>query len=235
MSILRSQLVGEIREYCNDPADRRLEEGGLPGQLVFQILTESEDEMLRDLDLSVQNRRVGKSEISLSENDTEFNLNIDGNPSYVALKIDAVSDFWYPVDIINHGSLVQAGLDGRAAIAFRDTPSIAEVSWIPNGSQVLRIWYDRSGNDAPQLNASTELGNLYDSYLKLRTAAQCRELMGADVGKVLATRLINSERQWKRYVDMSRQQGQGFKSRVYTPRRMRRAYPFTDRTRFFIP
>lgn len=234
MSITRSQILAEVLSYCADPDDRPLKEGGLPHNLVFQILTECESELLRDLDLSVGNRRVDKAEITLSANETEFNLNIDGNPSYVALQVDT-SDVWWPVEIINHGGVVQAGINGRLAIAFRDTPPVAEVSWIPDVSQNLRIWYDRTGDDNPTMAGSTELGNLYDSYLKLRAAAQCRELMGQDVGKVLSTRLVTSERQWKRYVEMSRNQGTQFKSRVFTPARLRRNYQGLDRSRFFLP
>jgi hypothetical protein len=233
MSLPRSQLVAEVLEYCGSPPDVPLRDGGLPQPLVFQVLIECEDEMLRDLDLSTQNRRVGMWEDTLS--DAEFSPSIDGNPSYAAVLLDSASDVWMPVEIVNHSALAQAMIDGRMAIAFRDTPSIAEVSWTPESSHTLRIWYDRSGSDAPELASSTEIGSLYDSYLKLRAAAQCRELMSLDVGKVLSTRLINSERQWGRYVDMGRQQGVGFKNPVYTPRRFRRAYPFLDRTRFFVP
>lgn len=234
MSQVRSQLVAEVLRYCGDPPDLPLKDGGLQQDIVFQILVESENEMLRDLDLSTNNRRVSKTEFSLT-NQVEFPLTVDGNPSYAMLQVDNVSEYWLPVEIVNHASLLQAGLDGRLAIAFHDTPATAEISWVPAGVQTLRIWYDRAGDDAPQLAASTELGNFYDSYLKLRTAAQCRELMGLPVGSILTARLMSSERQWKRYVDMSRQQGRGYKRPVFLPGRYRRLYPFVDRTRFFIP
>lgn len=235
MSILRSQLVAEVFNYCGDPEDRPLKEGGLPQQLVFQVLTEEEDAMLRDLDLSTQNRRVGRMDIDLTQDSPEFTISVSDltAASYAALRPDASADIWWPVDIVNHSGLIQAGINGRPAVAFRDTPPVGEVSWTPDANQVLRIWYDRNGNDAPQLAASTELGNLYDSFLKLRAAAQCRELMNLPVGNVLGSRLIDSQRQWKRYVDMSRAQGSEFKSPVF-PRR-RQAYPFLDKTRFFIP
>lgn len=232
MSLLRSQLVAEVYEYCGNPDDRPLKENGLPQQFVFQILTESEDEMLRDLDLATSNRRVGKWEDSLT--DAEFRPDIDGVPSYAALQTDS-SEVWYPVEIVNHGALLQAGIDGRLAIAFRDTPMVAEVSWVPESGQTLRIWYDRSGNDAPRLSESTELGNLYDSFLKLRTAAQCRELMGLTVGEILKTRLEDSQRQWRRFVSTSRQQGTASKPPVFTPPRLRRSNPLLDPTRFYLP
>lgn len=235
MSLLRSQLVAEVYQYCADPDDRPLKEGGLPQQLVFQVLCENEDELLRDLDLSTNNRRVGRTDVYLSQDDPEFTLSVSDMTavSYAALLVDTTSNVWWPVDIVNHSGLPQAGIDERRAVAFRDTPPVGEVSWIPESSQTLRLWYDRNGNDAPQLLASTELGNLYDSYLKLRTAAQCRELIGMTVGGILESRLLSSQAQWKRSVDMSRMQGSGFKSPVF-PRR-RRTIPFIDPRRFFVP
>lgn len=236
MSVLRSQLVGEIYEYCGNPDDRTFNEKGLPQQFVFQVLTENEDEMLRDLELSNQGRRIASQDVSLSENDFEFSLNADAvSPSYVTLQTDTSTNVWLPVDIVTPSALLQASIDGHLAIAFRGTPPTGEVSWTPDASHNLRIWYERPGNDVPQLAASTELGGLYDSYLKLRTAAQCREIMGLEIGKILSTRLAQGEKQWQRYVMKGAQKGQEYKSRVFTPRRLRRVYPFLDRTRFFVP
>lgn len=237
MSVLRSELISGVYYYCGDPDDLPLKDGGLPQQLVFEVLCDGEAELLRDLDLSTQNRRVGRTDATLDQDNPEFSLSVSDltAASYVALQTEQASNIWWPVDIVNHSGLLQAGIDGRLAVAFRNTPAVGEVSWQPESTQTLRIWYDRDGNDAPQLLASTELGNLYDSYLKIRTAAQCRELMDLPVGSVLATRLVDSQRQWKRYVEMSRQQGAGFKTRVFTPPRWGRGYPFLDRTRFFVP
>lgn len=236
MSVTRSRLVGEVYEYCGNPDDRPLNEKGLPQQFVFQVLTETEDEMLRDLELSDQGRRIAKQEVQLNTDDFEFSLNDDtASPSYVTLNTDSSSNLWMPVDIVTPSALLQASMDGRLAVSFRGTPPVGEVSWSPDSTHTLNIWYERSGNDDPQLAASTDLGNLYDSYLKLRTAAQCREIMGMEIGNVMATRLVRSEKQWQRHVNKGSQKGQEYKTRVFTPRRLRRSYPFVDRTRFFVP
>lgn len=236
MSVYRSQLVAEVNTYCGELPDRPLKDGGLPQNLVFQVLVESEDEMLRDLDLSAQNRRVSRFETSLYDGIGEVAVPGDfGAPAYVALQADPSNDVWFPVEITNAGSLVQAGLDQKLAVSFRDTPSVMELSWMPDSPQSLRVWYDRGGNDNPVLLGSTELGNLYDSYLKLRTAAQCRELLGLEVGKVLGSRLIDSQRQWKRYVSMSRQQGMASKPMVFIPPRLRNKRSLLDPTRFYLP
>lgn len=233
MSVVRGRLVGEVYGYCGEPEDKPLKNGGLPQELVFQILTDGESEMLRDLELSNQGRRIAKQEVDLTIDQLEFTLFESASPSYVSLQIDPSSNIWLPVEIVSPSALLQATIDGHLAITFRGLNG--EISWQPDTTHTLRVWYERSGNDDPQLAESTELGNLYDSYLKLRTAAQCREIMGLDIGKVLASRLIQSDKQWQRYVNKSAQKGAGYKTRVYTPARLRRIYPFVDRTRYFVP
>lgn len=190
--------------------------------------------MLRDLELTNRGRRIASQPVQLSENEFTFSLTPDSAaPSYVTLQTDLSTNISYPVEIVDPNALIQASMGGVMAVTFRGADG--EVSWQPDSSHTLTVWYERGGNDNPELAASTEIGNLYDSYLKLRTAAQCRELMGMDVGKVLATRLAKSDEQWQRFTKKGLQKGVAAKARVFTPPRLRRSYPFIDRTRFFIP
>jgi len=235
MSNPRSKLVAEVYGYCGEPDDLPLAEGGLPQNLVFQILTENEDEMLRDLNLSKQGRRISSEPVYLNPDETSFDVSFEGaSVAYVTLQADQGSQIYYPVEIVSPGALLQASNDGVLAIAFRDGLTTGEVSWHPEGQHLLTIWYERTGDDNPTLPGTTEIGNLYDSYLKIRTAAQCRELMKLEVGDILKTRLLSSAKQWQKHVDKGQQQGLGSKSRVFTPSRFRRG-PAIDRTRFFVP
>lgn len=208
---------------------------GLPDNLIFEELTSIETEMLRDLDLSSQSRRVARSEVSLSAEQDEFMITANdfGASASAYLQTDVNSNAWYPVEIIDHAGLVQAGINGTLAVSVVGTTGYT--SWIPDGSHTLRFWYERNGMDDPGLAESTELGNLYDEYLKLQTAAQCKEHLGLKVGDVMLARLAKSERQWQRYVNRGRQRGQGTKTPVFVPSRFRRSHSFVDRTRFFVP
>lgn len=234
MSQPRSRLIAEVYSYCGEPADAPLKKNGLPQELVFQVLCENEDEMLRDLNLSSESRRVSKEEVPLQDG-TEVTLNIDAHSAaYVQLQTDPSTDLRWPVEIVKPSALLQAASDRQLAIAFHDNLQIAELSWEPDANQILTVWYDRSGDDFKTKAGSTEIGNLYDSYLKLRTAAQCRELMNLPIGDVLKSRLARSEEQWRRNVNRGQQKGTGYKSRVFTPLRFRRPVA-VDRTRFFVP
>lgn len=234
MSVTRQWLKNSVRTLCGEPPDLPLP-NGLPDNLIFEELTSIETEMLRDLDLSSQSRRVGKIEVSLASEQEDFTITAgDFNaPAFVYLQTDVNSPVWYPVEIVDHAGLVQAGNNGVLAVSAVGTTGYT--SWIPDGSQTLRFWYERDGMDDPGLAESTELGNLYDEYLKLQTAAQCREHLGLKIGDVMMARLAKSERQWQRYVNRGRQRGTGSKTPVFLPVRLRPSYRGLDRTRFFVP
>lgn len=234
MSLERSKLVSNVRLLCGELPDEPLPDG-LPSSLIFKVLVGLEDEMLRDLDLSDQNRRVNPTpmEIVLSEGGEPYGLTVqDFNaPAFAYLQVDEAK---YPVEVTNHDSLIQRGIDGQHAVAFTGTPPKGFLSWIPDSGQTLYVFYDRTQGEAT-MAGTTEVGNLYDSYLELQATAQCREFLKMDVGDVLRSRLQKSERQWQRSVKASRAQGQVSKSRVFTPPRLRRRYTGLDRTRFFVP
>jgi len=235
MSLQRGQLLSSVRTFCNEAADCPVDQGGLPSNLIFEVLTSIEDEMLRDLDLSAKSRRVNMEEVPLTADLTQYALsNSDFHaPSYAYLQTDPATDIWYPVEIVNHAGLLTAAENGVLAVGFFGTPQQVETSWLAESGQTLRLWYERSSNDDPTLDGNTELGALYDSYLKLQTAAQCRELMKLDVGDVLRARLRKSESQWQRYVNRSNQRGTGAKSPVAPWNR--RSYNGLDPRRFFVP
>lgn len=223
-----------VRTLCGEPPDCPLVDGGLPSNLIFETLTSIEDEMLRDLDLGMKSRRVAMEDIDLSEGDSSFSIHsFDYHaPAYAYLQTDADSDIWFPVEILNHAGLLTAAENRVLGVGFHGAGS-GEVSWIPEGSQRLRLWYERNTGDDPTLSESTELGALYDSYLKLQTAVQCRELMKLEVGTMLLARLRKSESQWQRFTNRSNQRGTGAKAPV-TPFR-RRAHYGLDRRKFFVP
>jgi hypothetical protein len=219
---------------CGEPIDAPLSQGGLPDNLIFEELVGFEAMMLSDLNLSAKSHRVALTEMTLQADQESFDLPVGDfhDPAYVYLRTDNTSDFWHPVEIVEHSSLAGAQESGRLAIAFSGTPAVGYFSWLPDGSHTLRLWYERDGNDAPSMADTTELGNLYDEFLKLQTAAQCREHLKMEIGGMLQSRLAKSERQWQKYVNRGHQRGVAAKNPVFI-----RRFPYSglDRTRFFVP
>lgn len=233
MGVARERLVSGVRTLCAEPPDCPLPDG-LPSHLIFETLNDIESSMLRDLDLGTANRRVSSMDINLTGDQEDFTVpNFDFHaPSYVYLQQDPPSNVWWPVEIVEHSSLAEATRQGKLAVAFSGSPPTGYFSWLPDSEQLLRIWYERDGNEDPILADPTDLGNLYDEYLKLQAAAQCREFLKMEVGVVLKARLVKSEMQWQKFVNRGTQRGLGSKAPAYS--RGRRA-PFVDRRNFFVP
>lgn len=235
MPVGRDRLISSVRTLCGEPPDCVLDAGGLPSSLIWETLLDVESSMLRDLDLSTANRRVSKMDIDLTTDQEEFLVpQYDFHaPSYVSLQTDPSSTAWWPVEIVEHSSLGQATANGRLAIAFSGSPPTGYFSWAPDGQQVLRVWYERGGDDNQTLAGSTDVGNLYDEHLKTQAAAQCREYLKMEVGVILKARLVKSEMQWQKYVNRGHQRGLGSKAPAYN-RNGYRSHAFVDRTRFFV-
>ena len=234
MSVAKERLVSGVRTLCGEPPDCPLPEG-LPSNLIFETLNDIESSMLRDLDLGTANRRVASEDINLSEQQENFPFpNFDfHSPSYVYLQTDPSNNIWWPVEIVEHSSLAEATIQGKLAVAFSGSPPTGYFSWLPDGQQILRVWYERAGNDDPLLADVTDIGNLYDEHLKMQTVAQCREYLNMEVGDVLKARIVKSERQWQKFVNRGTQRGLGNKAPAY--HRYGQRAPGIDRTRFFWP
>jgi hypothetical protein len=234
VAAVRSKLAAQVYQWADNPADCAIRDGGLPLQLVMQTLLGVEDELLRDYDLSDQNRRVDKFEIPLSSPTFTVPRADYSGAVYAYMQTDPSSDLWWPVEIANHGAINQAGWDSRRAVGFYGTPPKGEVSWEPKSGHRLRVWFDRSGEDNPSIGGETDIAGLYDSHLALQAGAQCRELMGLPVGEVMKARLLRGEQQWRKSVTTSRQQGVIAKTPVFMSSRHRRGSP-VDHSRFFVP
>ncbi len=203
----RSRLISGIRQYLENRPDAPIAEGGMPEQTIYEVLVQVEQEMNRDLSLSDQNKTVDFEIVNISGETFNLASSNVGSPAYV--QVQPPNDtFWYPVEIINHSSLSQARIDERVAVAFWGSDQAGEVSWLPEGETYrLRVWYDKTADEDGVMADTPIIGNDYLAHLQLQTAAQCRELLGLPVGEVLMTRLAKGERQWGKYVSLSRNQG----------------------------
>lgn len=206
----RSRLSFGVRTLCGDPPDAPLPDG-LPEHTVYEVMQGVEAQMLIDLNLSDQNRRVVSKTINLSADTHDFAVNA-GNlsvPAFAEVKLDPADQWPTPVDIVNRASIGRAGLDGRYAVAFYGDPLRAALSWIPQPGDrhTLTLWYDRTVDVDGALGDSPPIEDAYAEHLKLQAAAQCRELMKLEVGPVLAARISKGEAQWQKYVRQNGQQG----------------------------
>lgn len=214
----RSRLLSGVRQYCNNLPDCPIAEGGLPSQTIYEVLIQIETSMLIDAGLSDQNRTVDSQTVNISQETFSLSASNVGAPAYVWAQVPD-DDFWYPVDIVNHGSLLRAREQGRMAVAFYGEANDGEISWWPDGTTYrLRVWYDKTADEDPDLDDVPSVVSDHHTYMLLQAAAQCRELLGLPVGDVLMTRLMKGEKQWHKHTTMSRQQGTVKKPSFVSPR-----------------
>jgi hypothetical protein len=185
---------------------------GLPEHTIYEVVVGVESQMLIDINLSDQNRRITSKKIDLDANSFDFGLNSTSLsiPAFAQLKINPTDTWWEPVDIVNLSSLDQSGIDGRIAVAFYGNPLRGRLSWVPQTGEQhqLTVWFDRSVDVDGPLTAEPPIEDAYLIHLKLQAVAQCLELMGKPIGEALKLRIAKGEQQWERYVRQSGQQGQ---------------------------
>lgn len=202
----RSRIISGARALAGDPPDEPLPDG-IPMYLAYETAYDYETTMLNDLNLSDQNRTVRKTDISLYGETFTTGQADFGEPTYAQWIPEPNATFFPSVDIVNLTSLNEARLNGRLAVAFYGDTQEGQVSWPAEGAEQLRLWYDRLPDEDGLITDIPALSSAYHPYLKLRCAARFRELMGLEVGKVLADDIDESRTQWKKYARMSRQQG----------------------------
>lgn len=206
----RSRIAYGVRVLAGGPADEPLP-NGLPEHAIYEVITNCESQMLIDVNLSDQNRRVISKPIPLNPNTYDFGVNASNLsvPAFAQLRISPTDAWQSPVDIVNLASIDQAGVEGRVAVAFYGNPLRARLSWLPqsNEQQVLTIWFDRVIDVDGSLTEEPAIEDAYTVHLKLQSVALCLEMMGKPIGEGLKAQIAKGERQWKRYVDNSGQQG----------------------------
>src|SRR5688500_4550108 len=111
MPVTRSKMAADVYRYLGDIPDAPMPDG-IPLQTVLMLLVQIEDERLREMELSTENRRVNKVDVypSVDNNTVTINRTDFSAPAHVYLSIDsaAVPVEWFPVEIMNHAALSQA-------------------------------------------------------------------------------------------------------------------------------
>jgi len=193
--------------------------------LRFETAADIETELVRDLNLSPQNRTMSKFPLRLTPGSREFTINQPGleDPAYVSLTHDNEPNMVpLDVDIGNATLMNSAAMDGRLAVGFfDDKPQRGITSWLPDGTETLMIWYDRSPNTDPSPDQATfTISDSYVPLLKLMLAGQMLELMGKPIGKMLEARISRGLAQWEQFAKRGKQQGV-IKKTAYRPGRYR--------------
>jgi hypothetical protein len=211
MTLTRSRVVAGASGFAGEPPDEPLPTG-VPMWLRFEIVADLETELMREANLSTQNRTMSKVPVRLIAGNREFSLPGIGieDAAYITLNTEGTASL-VPLPIeISDISVVEADAGiGRRTVAFTsDKPQRGLLSWVPGNDETLTIWYDRSPVTDP--SADLQTFSITDSYvplLKLLLAAQMIELMKQPLGEVLRSRIARGMKQWDKFVRKGKQQG----------------------------
>jgi hypothetical protein len=221
--LTRSRIIQGASGLAGNPPNEPLPTG-IPEWLRYETAADLETELMRDMNLSTENRTLASYPVRLRQGQREFVISQSGleNVSYVALRHndspDMVPD---PIEIGNVGTIDGSAQDGRRVVAFYDDkPQRGIVSWNPSGNEVLTLWYDRSPVTDPSADqANFRIADSYVPLLKLLLAAAMREMLDKPIGKMLESRIVRGMAQWQKFVNKSGQQGVVQKTTQWRPGR----------------
>lgn len=209
--LTRSRIITGASALAGDPPNEPLP-GGVPEWLRYETAADLETELMRDMNLSAENRTLSSYPVQLQQGSQEFTLaqpNLE-RVSYVSMTfVDSTDMQPIDVEIGNVATIYGSGRDGRRVVAFYDdAPQRGIVSWQPSGNESLRLWYDRSPVTDPSADqANFTIATSYVPLLKLLLAAAMMEMLGKDIGKMLMSRITRGMKQWEKFVRDSGQQG----------------------------
>lgn len=218
----RSRIIFDARAMAGGPPDAPLPEG-VPEHLCYSLVVDVEEMMLRDLSQSSTKRRVNFESLPLNQDEVTFSVNTvnKSTPVYAQLQTDPNDAFKMDVEIVNLDQLDGYRRDRRLAIAFYDDPPQASLTWKPDASQHLILWFERLPEEDPAKSDEPAIDKAYTAHLKWQLAALLREQWGKPIGSVMQAMMAKSERQWKKFTDSAFQQGIARK-RPWRPNRYKR-------------
>jgi hypothetical protein len=218
----RSRIIYDARAMAGGPPDAPLPEG-VPESLCYSLVVDIEEMMLRDLTLSSTKRRVTSQEIPLTTNQAQFDLGgaPGSTPVYAQLQLDSSDTFKMDVEIVNLDQLDGYRRDRRLAMALNNDPAQVSLTWKPDNTQTLFVWYERLPEEDPRKGDEPAIDKAYTAYLKWQLAAMIREQWNKPIGAVMTAMIGKSEAQWSKFTRSSFESGV-VRKRPWRPGRYRR-------------
>lgn len=204
----RSRIIFDARQLAGGPPDQPLPDG-VPESLCYSLCVDIEEMMLRDTTLSSLKRRVTVEEIPLTQNQIRFPFGnvIASTPVYAQLRLSPSDTFKMDVDIVNLDQLDGYRRDRRLAIAFDDDPPNVNLTWKPDPTHSLFVWYERMPDVDPAKDTDLAINAAYGAHLKWQLAAIIAEKWGKPLGETMKAMMMKSEQQWLKFTKQSFAQG----------------------------
>lgn len=218
------EIARAVRQNLRRPSHQQLAQ-----PTVLRAMSDCQRRILREAQLSDRGWMETSALISPSELDEAINADGFSIPTRVEYRTGTTEDDWIPVSIVNHDGF--SSVTGEA-VSFYGSPPRISFSLLSSdlAGREYRVWYETSPDALTELTQDIALSDLFSDLLTDETTLYCLPLVENDSeawirwaklqGSVVSDRLIESKRQWKKWLNMSRDNGliygDGFQGNSYS-------------------
>lgn len=201
----------------------------LPYKTLLRAMSDCQRRLLREAQLSDRGWLETFTTITPADLDEAFDADGFSIPTRVEYRTGTTEDDWLPVSIVNHDGF--STITGEAVSFYGSPPRIA-YSLLTSDlvGREYRVWYETAPAALTSLQQDISIYDIFTDLLTDETVIYCIPLVNDDsegwkqwvklqLG-ITMERLMESKRQWKKWLNMSRQNGivyaDGFQGTYYT-------------------
>lgn len=206
------EIARAVRQNLRRPTHQQLAHPTL-----LRAMSDCQRRILREAQLSDRGWLETSALVIPSSLDDLLNLDNFSVPTRVEYRVAPDVDYWYPVSIVNHDQVYDR--IGDSVTFYGNPPRITYSAASINDlvGREYRIWYETSPSVIAQLVQQIEVSDIFSDLLTDEATVYCLPLVENDSPEwerfcsrqlvIVAARILESKRQWMKWVNMSREQG----------------------------
>lgn len=218
------EIVRAVRQNMRRPTHQQLAQ-----PTVLRAMSDCQRRILREAQLSDRGWMEVSALVHPATLDDPINIDNFSIPTRVEYRTGSTDDDWIPVSIVNHGDI--SGISGESVAFYGSPPRIAYSLFESDlVGREYRVWYETAPTALTQLTQNVAVADLFSDLLTDETTLYCLPLVENDSEEwirwvklqaaLTSDRLVESKRQWKKWLNLSRENGviysDGFQGNYYS-------------------
>jgi hypothetical protein len=205
------EIAQAVYQNLRKPSQQKL-----AWQTLLRAMSDCQKRLLREAQLSDRGWLETFTTFTPSDLDEEFNADGFSIPTRVEYRTGTTEDDWIPVSIVNHDGF--SSVTGEA-VSFYGSPT--RIAYSLQTSDLVgreyRVWYETSPTALSALTDEVAIADIFTDLLTDETVLYCIPLAIDDSPEwanwiklqmaVTVDRLAESKKQWKKWLNMSRDNG----------------------------
>ncbi len=185
----------------------------LPWQTLLRAASDCQKRLLREAQLSDRGWLERFVDINPTDSDDLLNVYDFSIPTRVQYRVG--DDDWHPVSLVNHDGFINT--TDEAVAIYGTPPRIAYSGTSLDDGRQYRVWYETSPVALVELDQEGEMPEMFSDLWVDETVLYCIPLVDDDSEawqrwlklqlSMTLERVAESKRQWKRWVNMARENG----------------------------